>query len=44
MVSITHGWGHGAGVNVNALTSLKERDPINTMPVMTGFGVRLEPL
>jgi len=44
VVSITHGWGHGAGVNVNALTSLKERDPINAMPVMTGFGVRLEPL
>lgn len=44
VVSITHGWGNGAGVNVNALTSLKERDPINAMPVMTGFGVRLEPL
>lgn len=44
VVSITHGWGDGAGVNVNALTSLGARDPINAMPVMTGYGVRIEPL
>jgi anaerobic selenocysteine-containing dehydrogenase len=44
VVSMTHGWGNDAGVNVNALTSLQERDPINAMPVTTGFGVRIEPL
>ncbi|MBS0477390.1 MAG: molybdopterin-dependent oxidoreductase [Proteobacteria bacterium] len=44
VVSMTHGWGGGMGANVNALTSLGARDPINAMPVMTGYGVRIEPL
>ena len=52
VVSMSHGWGalprdEGGepGVNVNLLTSGTERrDPINAMPVMTGFHVRLERL
>ncbi len=50
VVSMTHGWGalpgeEGAepGVNVNLLTSAVEnRDPINAMPVLSGFPVRIE--
>lgn len=48
VVSMTHGWGALAGatgpepgVNVNALTSGHVRDPINAMPVFTGFPVRV---
>lgn len=52
VVSMTHGWGalpldkgREPGVNVNLLTSGADgRDPINAMPVMTAFGVRLERL
>jgi anaerobic selenocysteine-containing dehydrogenase len=50
VVSITHGWGGlagesgpEAGVNVNALASaLEQRDPINAMPLLSGFPVRIE--
>jgi len=50
VVSISHGWGGGGdaggrhpGVNVNRLISLAGKlDPINAMPVMTGFPVRVE--
>lgn len=42
VVAMTHGWGGGIGVNVNRLTHrLLGRDPINAMPVMTGFGVNV---
>ncbi|WP_369805628.1 hypothetical protein [Sphingobium sp. EM0848] len=44
VVSIAHGWGDGAGVNVNMPISLSGTDPIDAMPVMTGFGVRIEPI
>jgi anaerobic selenocysteine-containing dehydrogenase len=45
MISMTHGWGDGVGVNVNALTSSEmELDPINAMPVMTGFDVTVVPV
>ncbi|MEP7348626.1 MAG: molybdopterin-dependent oxidoreductase [Sphingorhabdus sp.] len=46
VVSMSHGGGdHGLGVNVNALTHLfAHRDPINAMPVMTGFDVAVTPL
>lgn len=40
VVGMAHGWGDGIGANVNRLTHrLVGRDPINAMPVMTGFGV-----
>lgn len=42
VVSLAHGWGGagGTGVNSNDLTSgTSGRDPINAMPVMTGFPV-----
>ena len=50
-VALTHGWGGlpdeagpEAGVNVNHLTSSRRgRDPLNAMPVLTGFAVRVEP-
>ena len=45
VVAMNHGWGLGRGVNVNRLTSLSDRrDPINAMPILTGFSVRLERL
>jgi anaerobic selenocysteine-containing dehydrogenase len=51
VVSMAHGWGglpgdeaREPGVNSNLLTSsLVGRDPINAMPVMTGFPVQVEP-
>jgi anaerobic selenocysteine-containing dehydrogenase len=40
VVAMTHGWGHVSGTNVNALTTRSEgHDPINAMPIMTGFSV-----
>ena len=48
VVAMSHGWGPVSagddepGTNVNLLTSAEPRDPINAMPVMTGFPVRLE--
>jgi anaerobic selenocysteine-containing dehydrogenase len=50
VISMAHGWGGlpdepgtGAGVNINLLTSGRiGRDPINAMPVLTGFSVRVE--
>lgn len=45
VVAMNHGWGNGRGVDVNRLTDLTHRrDPINAMPVLTGFPVRLEKL
>jgi anaerobic selenocysteine-containing dehydrogenase len=44
VVAMNHGWGGGRGVNVNRLTGLGGRDPINAMPVLSGFPVRLERL
>jgi len=45
VVAMNHGWGHGRGVNVNRLTSLRHgRDPINAMPTLTGFAVWIERL
>src|SRR5439155_1868174 len=50
VVAMSHGWGPVSagddepGTNVNFLTSSEPRDPINAMPVMTGFPVRLEVL
>jgi len=42
VVAVTHGWGGGKGVNVNILTHrIMGRDPINAMPVMTGFPVNV---
>lgn len=47
VVTLSHGWGDGSGVNVNRLTSLSDRRaPINAMPVLSGFAVevvRLDP-
>ena len=50
VVSLTHGWGglpgdpsaDRAGACSNQLTSDAIRDPINAMPVFTGFSVRIE--
>jgi anaerobic selenocysteine-containing dehydrogenase len=43
VVAMTHGWGEGRGVNVNALTSLTDkRQSINAMPVLSGFDVTVE--
>ena len=50
VVSLTHGWGglpddpstDTAGACSNQLTSDAIRDPINAMPVFTGFSVRIE--
>jgi anaerobic selenocysteine-containing dehydrogenase len=43
VASMTHGWGGGRGVNVNNLTSLvKDCDPINAMPVLTGFPISIQ--
>lgn len=45
VVAINHGWGGRRGVNVNQLTSLRwRRDPINAMPVLSGFSVRIRPV
>jgi len=45
VVTLTHGWGDGRGANVNALTSLSEgRQPINAMPVLSGFDIDIRPL
>jgi anaerobic selenocysteine-containing dehydrogenase len=44
VVAMAHGWGGDAGANVNRLTDRRVgRDPINAMPVLTGFpvGIRL---
>ncbi len=50
VVSLTHGWGalpddpsvEETGACSNQLTSDAIRDPINAMPVLTGFSVRIE--
>jgi len=50
VVSLTHGWGtlpgdaspDGNGACSNQLTSDAIRDPINAMPVFSGFSVRIE--
>jgi anaerobic selenocysteine-containing dehydrogenase len=50
VISMAHGWGGlpgevgtEAGVNTNLLTSgCVGRDPINAMPILTGFTVRIE--
>nr|WP_269208060.1 molybdopterin dinucleotide binding domain-containing protein [Sphingobium sp. JAI105] len=49
VLSMAHGWGplpsggDAPGVNVNLLIdAVKGADPINAMPVMTGFPVRVE--
>ena len=40
VVAMSHGWGGGIGANVNRLTDrIEGRDPINAMPVLTGFAV-----
>lgn len=44
VVTLTHGWGNGRGVNVNALTALDRAEPINAMPVLSGFDVQVEPV
>jgi anaerobic selenocysteine-containing dehydrogenase len=46
VVSLSHGGSDkGMGVNINALTHLScGRDPINAMPVMTGFEVIVQPV
>ena len=45
VVAMNHGWWYGRGVNVNRLTSLRHgRDPINAMPILTGFAVWIERL
>lgn len=45
VAAMTHGWGFQSGVNVNQLTSIeKNRDPINAMPVLSGFPVWIEKL
>lgn len=42
VVTLSHGWGDGQGVNVNRLTSLSDRRaPINAMPVLSGFAVEV---
>ena len=50
VVTLEHGWDEGnsagaagKGANVNRLTSSQGRDPINAMPVMTGFTVSVTP-
>jgi anaerobic selenocysteine-containing dehydrogenase len=50
VISMAHGWGGlpgevatETGVNTNLLTSGRVgRDPINAMPILTGFAVRIE--
>jgi hypothetical protein len=42
VVAMAHGWGGNIGTNVNRLTDRRiGRDPINAMPVMTGFPVHI---
>jgi anaerobic selenocysteine-containing dehydrogenase len=43
VVAMAHGWGGNIGTNVNRLTDRRiGRDPINAMPVLTGFPVCIQ--
>jgi anaerobic selenocysteine-containing dehydrogenase len=42
VAAMTHGWGGNIGTNVNLLTDrIAGRDPINAMPILTGFAVTI---